>query len=38
MLATAFSINTSGWLALLFGILTCMMIAAGFVIKSRRTK
>jgi hypothetical protein len=38
MLATAFSINTSGWLALLFGILSCSMIAAGFVIKSRRAK
>jgi hypothetical protein len=38
MLATAFSINTSGWLALLFGILACTMIASGFVIKSRRAK
>lgn len=38
MLATAFSINISGWLTLLFGILTCAMIGTGFVIKARKSK
>jgi uncharacterized membrane protein YhaH (DUF805 family) len=38
MIATAFSINTSGWLALLFGILAIGVIGAGFVIKGKQTK
>jgi hypothetical protein len=38
MLATAFSINTSGWLALMFGLLTLAMIATGFVVKARQTR
>ncbi|WP_373230288.1 hypothetical protein [Cohnella sp.] len=38
MVATAFSINTNGWLALSFGILTCMVIVAGFVIKAKQIK
>lgn len=38
MIAAAFTINTNGWLALLFGILALAVIAAGFVIKAKQTK
>jgi uncharacterized membrane protein SirB2 len=38
MIATAFSINTSGWLALLFGVLALAVIATGFIVKARLTK
>lgn len=38
MIATAFSINTSGWLALLFGVLALAVVGAGFVVKSRQTR
>jgi hypothetical protein len=38
MLATAFAIDTSGWLAFLFGILTMVSIASGFVVKARLSK
>lgn len=38
MIATAFSINTSGWLALLFGVLALAVTAIGFVVKARQTR
>jgi len=38
MLVTAFSISHSGWLALLFGILTIAVMGAGFIVKAKLRK
>lgn len=35
MLATAFSLSENGWLAALFGLLTLIVIGAGFTLKAR---
>ncbi|MFB9273497.1 DUF5325 family protein [Cohnella cellulosilytica] len=38
MLATAFSISYSGWLALLFGVVTLVVMGLGFVVKAKLGK
>ena len=38
MLATAFSISSNVWLALLFGVVTLLVTGLGFVVKARLRK
>ena len=38
MLATAFSISYNGWLALLFGVVTLVVMGLGFVVKAKLGK